>query len=70
MITETHIKETPTFKSLDSIQQKFILTKKVREDIRLGVDMSGKIGYNNWLEKCSPTERVKGIVNELLNLNK
>lgn len=66
MITEL-IKNTETFKKLDKIQQGFILTKKTKEDIRLGFQMSKEIGYDNWISKCSPTQRTKGIVKELLN---
>lgn len=61
-----HIKQTPTYKSLDSIQQKNVLSKNVRESIRLGVEMTNLTNYENWIKNCSPSSRVKAIVEEII----
>jgi hypothetical protein len=66
MISQEKLQESIHFNSLDHIQKQMILKKDNREKISLGLIMSELRGFDFWLEKCQPSDRLKTIVQELI----
>jgi hypothetical protein len=67
MISQEKLQESIHFNSLDHIQKQMILKKDNREKISLGLIMSQLRSFDFWLEKCQPSDRLKTIVQELIN---
>jgi hypothetical protein len=66
MITTTKVQATKYYSKMDGLGKKMILNKTSMEHIKLGFNMSNLTSYENWLKVCSPRDKIKGIVSELL----
>lgn len=61
------ISNTEHFKTLNAIQQLMLLKKNNLEIIRHGHKMSSLTGFDNWVQKVSPSHNIKTIVKEILD---
>jgi len=66
MINKDQVQATPTFKSLDALQQKLILNKETFEKIQNGVNVAKHKGIELYIKDHNPAPRVLSIVTELL----
>lgn len=67
MISQEKLQKIEHFNSLDHIQKQMVLKKANREKISLGLKMSELKGFEFWVENRSPSERVRNIVQELID---
>ena len=70
MISNSILSKSEHFNSLTHIQKEMVSKKINREKITLGLKMSELRGFDYWVSKCNPTERIKNIVSDLIIENK
>lgn len=70
MISQEKLQKIKHFNSLDHIQKQMILKKANREKISLGLKMSELKSFEFWVENQTPSERVRNIVEELIDNEK
>lgn len=64
-LTKDKVRETPTFKTLDGVQQKLILNKDKYELISNGFNVTAHRGLGYWKNAFFPQDRIFKIVKEL-----